>query len=172
MSDEHDDTVANLQRMAVTPSRPAKVHLPERVARAGTPPEGYEGKGVKPRPVGKDFLDTFALEAAEAKLQQHGAVKIVSLWWSDPYVVGVLADGRRVIVSEPTHMASEPPEQGPPEELIRSIREGVAVCSECMVVEQERRATTVAYCCGLKRWLPVCEEHAEEMGDGGPEDCS
>lgn len=36
--------------------------------------------------------------ATEEHLRQDGAVKIVSLWASDPYIVGVLADGRACLL--------------------------------------------------------------------------
>jgi hypothetical protein len=108
----------------------------------------------------------------EARLISHGGSKIVSLWWVDPYLIGVFEDGRSQILAEPRFIPSDPPvEQKPPESLVRQIREGVAECAECSIMGQGRTATTVAYCCGLKKWLPVCEEHAEEMGDGGPGDC-
>jgi len=45
--------------------------------------------------------------ASERKLTDYGSVKIVSLWWSEPHVIGVLSDGRRLIVSTPTHHPTE-----------------------------------------------------------------
>ena len=52
--------------------------------------------------------DIEAVQEAEKRMTDHGGVKIVSLWWNDPYVMGVLANGGTIIVSEPTHDVSFP----------------------------------------------------------------
>lgn len=49
------------------------------------------------------------VEMAEKLLVEHGATKIVSLWWSKPYVIGVLEDGRRLLVSKPALLPTEDP---------------------------------------------------------------
>lgn len=109
---------------------------------------------------------------AEARLVSHGATKIVSLWWSKPYVMGVLLDGRTVIVSEPSHMpAKNLDHPGPPPDLVAQVEDGECLCQECQVYGEENVAVDVAYCCGLQKWLPVCREHHDEMGGYGPEDC-
>lgn len=109
--------------------------------------------------------------AAEKRLTEHGAVKVVSMWWSDPYVMGVLADGKTVVLGKPHGWWTPYP---PKDKLAEAVKAGKALCRECLTMGGEERAklaTDVAYCCGLREWIPVCAEHKEEMGDGGPEDC-
>lgn len=112
------------------------------------------------------------MNGAEDRLVGNGAVKIVSIWWSDPYVVGVLADGRTLLVSEPGYEPSSGAVPGPPAELVARIAEDGALCRECESSGRHVFATATAYCCGLKEWLPVCAHHKEEMGDHyGPHNC-
>lgn len=107
--------------------------------------------------------------ASERKLIDHGSVKIVSLWWSDPHVIGVLADGRRLIVATPEYHPTE--QSGPPASLVEGIKNRNLLCEECNAMDREREAVGAAYCCGRKAWWAACSECMEEFGGHGPEDC-
>jgi hypothetical protein len=109
--------------------------------------------------------------ASERKLTDHGAVKVVSLWWSDPHVIGVLSDGRRLIVSTPEYHPTDKTNEDQRAALLAEVEKGETPCAECAVYGEENVAADVAYCCGMKKWLPVCREHHEEMGGYGPEEC-
>jgi len=55
----------------------------------------------------RELIDVSGIQEAETRLRRHRAVVIVSLWWSAPYVMGVLADGRTLVVSAPDTLPSE-----------------------------------------------------------------
>ena len=115
------------------------------------------------------------LITAEERLTRHGAVKIASLWWSEPCVMGALVDGRTIIVSEPSYQPSDAltVEERQRAELLARVEDPneVVWCEECAANGRSTIATTVALCCGRGEWFPACPECGEDFDHKGPEDC-
>lgn len=185
--------VSHLQRLRAMADMEGSIA--SKVARAGMPPEGYQGEGIEPRrllvsgPHGKPDLpdagqerslrpesqmtdhdsevpNLGGVEAAEANMEKHGATKVVSTWWSEPYVMAVLADGRTLIVNETAYEPSHTIAPGPPRKLVQEVKDGEWECRECACAGRAVPATDVAYCCGSKEWWAACAACAEDFDQG------
>ena len=85
------------------------------------------------------------------------------------YVVGALKDDRTLIVSELEHLPTDASTPAPTPG--QRVEGGKVSCQVCLMMDWDITAVAVAYCCNLKKWIPVCAEHKKELGDYGPEGC-